>query len=280
MIFKDIDISLDFSKTVIMGVVNTTPDSFSDGGKFNEFKNAMAHSLSLIKQGAQIIDIGGESTRPNAPKVSLDEELDRVIPLITALRKEVNVPISIDTSKAQVMQAAVDAGANLINDVNALQGPGALESAVKTGVPVCLMHMQGEPQTMQHNPQYQDVVKDVIDFLQQRANACIEAGISQQQILIDPGFGFGKTLSHNIELLKNLNKLQSMGYPILAGLSRKSMIGHLLGLDVGDREYASIALALMAAQNGAAILRVHDVKGTVDAIRMVEAVTSHTSINE
>ena len=233
---------------------------------------AIAQALRLAEAGADIIDIGGESTRPGARPVSAQEEIDRVLPVVEALHKKIPLPISIDTSKPEVMRAAVKAGAGFINDVRALREAGALEVAMQLGVPVCLMHMSGEPRTMQDAPRYADVVGEVRDFLEERLGACMNAGIPAQRLVIDPGFGFGKTLEHNIELLRGLKKLQSLGAPVLIGLSRKSMIGKALGLPVEQRLYASVALAVMAVQQGACIVRVHDVGPTVEALRMWAAV--------
>ncbi|MBE9516758.1 MAG: dihydropteroate synthase [Proteobacteria bacterium] len=255
-----------------MGILNATPDSFSDGGKFDVLGNALHHAERMRDEGVNIIDVGGESTRPGAQAVSESEELDRVIPVIERLTQELDIPVSIDTSKAGVMTEAVNVGASLINDVCALQLDGALDIAAKANVPVCLMHMQGEPRSMQADPQYDDVLQDVKQFLADRMSACAAAGIGDDQIMIDPGFGFGKTVKHNLALLKDLNQLSDLAVPILAGLSRKSFIGKLLGLPVGERVHASVALALIAVQNGARVVRVHDVAETVQAIRMWEAV--------
>ena len=256
---------------LIMGVVNLTPDSFSDGGRYLAPADALQHGLSLAEQGADILDLGGESTRPGARSVSVQEELDRVIPTVEALRRQTDLPISVDTSKTAVMQAAVEAGADMINDVNALLGEGALEAAAQLGVPVCLMHRQGEPQTMQVAPSYGDVVVEVRAFLADRASAAMAAGIPASRIVIDPGFGFGKSLEHNLALLRELGQLVSLGYPVLAGLSRKSMLGELTGRPVAERLAGSIALATLAAERGARILRVHDVAPTVDALRVLAA---------
>jgi dihydropteroate synthase len=264
--------SLDLSRPAVMGVLNVTPDSFSDGGNFLPRERALGHARAMVAEGADIIDIGGESTRPGAKPVSVQEELDRVIPVIEALREEVAVPLSIDTSKPEVMRAAVAAGAGFINDVYALRAPGALETAAGLNVPVCLMHMQGEPRTMQENPQYRDVVADVREFLFERVAAAEAVGIARDRIVVDPGFGFGKSVEHNLQLLRGLNALAALGIPVLAGLSRKSMIGKLLGLPVERRLHASLALALLAVQNGANIVRVHDVGPTVEALRMVRVV--------
>ena len=267
---------LDLSRTAIMGILNVTPDSFSDGGIFLVRDAAVAHALAMVEEGANLIDVGGESTRPGAQAVSVQEELDRVIPVIEAIARAAPVPVSIDTSKPEVMRAAVAAGAGLINDVRALRATGALQTAAALEVPVCLMHMQGEPRSMQHNPVYVDVAGEVRDFLHARIEACVTAGIPRQRIVIDPGFGFGKTVEHNLELLRRLNELRALGAPILAGLSRKSMIGALFGLPVEQRLHASVALALIAVQNGATMLRVHDVRATREAIRMFEAVYPRT----
>jgi dihydropteroate synthase len=255
-----------------MGVLNITPDSFSDGGAFLARERAVARAIDMVAEGADVIDVGGESTRPGATPVSAAEELARVIPVIEALRAAVPVPISIDTSKPEVMRAAVAAGAGLINDVMALRQPQALAVAARLQVPVCLMHMQGEPRSMQDAPHYRDVVAEVCTFLQTRVDACVAAGIPRTRLVVDPGFGFGKTLEHNVTLLRRLTELDTLGVPILAGLSRKSMIGKALGLSVDERLHASVALALLAVQNGARIVRVHDVRATRDAIRMYEAV--------
>ena len=259
-----------------MGIVNVTPDSFSDGGKFAATNLAIAHALKLAAEGADILDIGGESTRPNATPVNLQAELDRVIPVIEALSKQINIPISIDTYKPQVMQAAIAAGASMVNDVRALQeGAGLKESALeivaKSNVGVCLMHMQGTPATMQLNPHYDDVVIDVKAFLAARLQASIHAGVSASRILLDPGFGFGKTREHNIRLLQNLESFADLGQPLLVGLSRKSVLGQMTGNDVDARLYASIAASVLSAQKGAKILRVHDVKATVEALKVVVA---------
>ena len=263
---------LDLRRPAVMGILNITPDSFSDGGVFLSPDKAIAQALRLAEAGADIIDIGGESTRPGARPVSAQEEIDRVLPVVEALHKKIPLPISIDTSKPEVMRAAVKAGAGFINDVRALREAGALEVAMQLGVPVCLMHMSGEPRTMQDAPRYADVVGEVRDFLEERLGACMNAGIPAQRLVIDPGFGFGKTLEHNIELLRGLKKLQSLGAPVLIGLSRKSMIGKALGLPVEQRLHASVALAVMAVQQGACIVRVHDVGPTVEALRMWAAV--------
>jgi len=256
---------------LVMGVVNLTPDSFSDGGRFLAPSEALRHCLALAEQGAHILDLGGESTRPGSQSISVQEELDRVIPVVEGLRRETDLPISVDTSKPAVMQASVAAGADMINDVNALQDEGALAVAAQLGVPVCLMHKQGEPRTMQAEPSYVDVVGEVRGFLANRAGAALAAGIPATRIVIDPGFGFGKSLGHNLALLRELGQLVSLGYPVLAGLSRKSMLGELTGRPVEERLAGSIALATLAAERGARILRVHDVAPTVDALRVLAA---------
>jgi len=263
---------LDLSRPSVMGILNVTPDSFSDGGVFLSRENALAQAVRMAEEGADIIDVGGESTRPGARPVSTQEEIDRVVPVIEALHERVPQPISIDTSKADVMRAAVAAGAGFINDVRALRDEGALATAAALNVPVCLMHMQGEPRTMQEDPRYADVVAEVAGFLRDRLRAAREAGIPARSLVIDPGFGFGKTLAHNLELLRSLGKLRELGVPVLAGLSRKSMIDKALGLPVERRLYPSVALAVMAVQNGARIVRVHDVGPTVEALRMWQAV--------
>ncbi|RCX28334.1 dihydropteroate synthase [Thioalbus denitrificans] len=263
---------LDLTRIQVMGILNITPDSFSDGGVFLEPERAVAHGRAMVAAGAGIIDVGGESTRPGATAVSEDEELDRVIPVVEALSAALEVPVSVDTSKPGVMRAAVAAGAGLINDVYALREPGAVEAAAELEVPVCLMHMRGEPRTMQVNPEYEDVVGEVRAFLKERIAVCEAAGIHRQRLLADPGFGFGKSPEHNLALLRRLEAFTALGVPVLAGLSRKSLIGHVLGRPVDERLAGSIALAVLAATRGARILRVHDVAETVDAVRMVEAV--------
>lgn len=263
--------SLDLQQVQIMGILNVTPDSFSDGGRFQHHEQAIAHAHEMVEAGATIIDIGGESTRPGAPEVPLQQELDRVIPLLEALLPQCPVPISVDTSKAQVMLAAANAGASMINDVFALRQEGALAAVATTGLPVCLMHMQGQPRTMQQAPEYQDVVIEVKQFLQQRMDACVAAGIDRERIVLDPGFGFGKTLDHNLDLLRDLAQLESLGAPVLAGISRKSMIGQITGREVDERVYGSVLAAFYAMQQGARIIRVHDVAATRDAVRMFEA---------
>jgi dihydropteroate synthase len=268
---------LDLRRPAVMGILNVTPDSFSDGGVFLSSDKALAQALQMTEEGADIIDIGGESTRPGARPVSAQEEMDRVLPVVEALHARIPLPISIDTSKPEVMRAAVAAGAGFINDVQALRTDGALAAATELNVPVCLMHMQGEPRTMQDHPRYTDVVGEVRDFLKQRLEACVNAGIPASRLVVDPGFGFGKTLEHNIELLRSLKKLQGLGAAVLVGLSRKSMIGKALGLPVEQRLHASVALAVMAVQQGARIVRVHDVGPTVEALRMWAAVYPDSS---
>jgi dihydropteroate synthase len=263
---------LDLSSPVVMGVLNVTPDSFSDGGRFQSLDNAINQAQLMVDQGAQIIDVGGESTRPGATPVSLQEELDRVLPVVEALSSTVDVVISVDSSSPEVIQQTADAGAGLINDVRALQRPGALEVAAKTGLPVCLMHMQGSPETMQLNPCYENAISDISAFFSERVSACEKAGISRDRIILDPGFGFGKTLEHNLLILKHLGDFGLDDFPVLAGLSRKSMLGLITGKDVSERVSASVAAALMAMSAGASIVRVHDVDETIDAIKVWSAV--------
>jgi dihydropteroate synthase len=256
----------------VMGIVNVTPDSFSDGGKFAVAELAVAHGMELVGQGADILDIGGESTRPGAKPVPLDEELRRVIPVIEGLAAKARVPISIDTYKPEVMKAAIAAGASIVNDVFALQQPGALEVVAASDAGVCLMHSQGTPQTMQNDPQYQDVVREVADFLRGRLAAAEDYGIGRERVMLDPGFGFGKRSVHNIALLRELETLVALRQPVLVGLSRKSVLGQLTGNDVDARLHASLSAAVISAMKGARIVRVHDVKATVDALRIVTAV--------
>ena len=264
--------TLDLSRPVVMGVVNVTPDSFSDGGRFLPVDAAVAQGVRLVEEGAAIIDIGGESTRPGAAPVSVEEELRRVVPAVEGLRKAIpQAIISVDTSKPEVIREAIAAGAGLINDVRALAGPGALEAVVASDCAVCLMHMQGDPQTMQRSPGYVDVVKEVKAYLHERVQKCRAAGVSDDRILIDPGFCFGKTLEHNLELLRRLGELSPEGLPMLVGLSRKSIVGTLTGRATGDRVYGSVALAVIAALNGALVIRAHDVAATVDALKIVTA---------
>lgn len=266
-------------KPLVMGIVNVTPDSFSDGGKYYQSGNlnldiALAESERMVSEGADILDIGGESTRPGAEPVALQEELERVVPLVEKIAAELDVKISVDTSSALVMTEAAAAGAHLINDVRALQREGALEAAVQTGLPVCLMHMQGAPTSMQDKPKYRNVVAEVSNFLSQCVAECVQAGIEKEKIWVDPGFGFGKTLEHNLELFRGLPQLAKEGCPVLVGVSRKSMIGHLLNREVDQRLAASLAFAMSAAQKGAAVLRVHDVAETVDVLKVLNAVES------
>lgn len=262
---------------LIMGVVNVTPDSFSDGGRYNTISQAKTHVNQLIAEGVDILDIGGESTRPGSKSVDVNEELFRVMPVIEYAISQ-DIPVSIDTTKPKVMQAAIDAGVSLINDINALQTPGAVEVVVSRHVMVCLMHKQGQPDTMQDAPEYNDVISDVMVFLKQRTAAAVSAGIAAARIIIDPGFGFGKTLKHNLTLLHHLDQFLPMNFPVLVGISRKSMLGAITGNHVDDRKYASIAAALIAANKGARILRVHDVKATRDAVAVLEAVKSVDAI--
>ena len=263
---------LELSRPAVMGVLNLTPDSFSDGGLHASAAAALAHARAMFEAGASIIDIGGESTRPGATPVGVQEELDRVLPLIEAVRRELDVIVSIDTMKPAVMRAAVAAGADMINDVRALQEPGAVEAAAATSAAVCLMHMQGMPRTMQAEPVYGDVVAEVGAFLAERARQCEAAGIARERIALDPGFGFGKTLAHNLTLLAGLRQIVLLGYPVLAGLSRKAMLGRLLGRDVQQRLAGSLTLAAIAVLNGARIVRSHDVAETLDAVRVAQAV--------
>ncbi len=260
-------LSLSLERPHVMGILNVTPDSFSDGGHFSQIERAMAHARQMVSDGATLIDIGGESTRPGAPDVSEQEELDRVIPVVERLVAELNVMISLDTSKAAVMREGCKAGAHLINDVRALLEPGALAVAAEADVPVCLMHMQGQPRTMQAEPHYDNLLGEVRAFFDERIAACLAAGIRRQQLLLDPGYGFGKTLAHNYQLLAQQSKLLDYQLPLLVGMSRKSMIGHLLGRPVDDRLAGSLACALIGMQHGARIIRVHDVRETMDALR-------------
>lgn len=263
--------TLELTSPVVMGILNVTPDSFSDGGQFSSFDLACQHADAMVEQGAKIIDIGGESTRPGAAEVTLTDELNRVIPLIQYVASHHDVWISIDTSKPKVMEQAILAGAHMINDVRALQEPDAVEVAAKLNVPVCLMHMQGQPRTMQHAPEYQDVIDDIAVFFEQRLALCLKAGIKREHILLDPGFGFGKTLAHNYEILNRLAELKALELPLLIGLSRKSMMGSLLNRAPQERLAGSLAGAILAAQQGANILRVHDVAETVDILKVMSA---------
>lgn len=270
--------TIDLSTPQVMGILNVTPDSFSDGGKFAHFEHALVQVERMIADGATIIDIGGESTRPGAVEVSDEDELARVIPVLNAIKQRFNVFVSIDTSKASVMNAAIAAGADIINDVRALQNEGCLAAVAKSNIPVCLMHMQGVPQTMQDSPSYDNIITEIEAFFHQRIEACISAGIARERIILDPGFGFGKTLAQNFHLLANLSLFKPFGLPLLAGLSRKSMIGNLLERDVEQRLAGSISAAIIAAQQGAHIIRVHDVQATVDALKVLKAVTAHQII--
>lgn len=270
---------LDLRQPVVMGILNVTADSFSDGGRFLRLDDAVAHAARMVEEGAAIIDIGGESTRPGAEPVPLQQEMDRVLPVVEALRARTDAVLSVDTMKPEVMRAAAAAGAGLINDVKALLAPGALEAVAATRAAVCLMHMQGEPRTMQQDPRYDDVVGEVRDFLAARARACEVAGIAADRISIDPGFGFGKTAGHNLVLLDRLGELVALGYPVLAGLSRKSMLGRLLGRGPDERLAGSVALATIAVLRGARIIRAHDVAATRDAVLVAKAVMDSSGEN-
>jgi dihydropteroate synthase len=272
VVLRCADRALDLSVPVVMGVLNVTPDSFSDGGRFFSPDAAVEQGLRMVAEGAALIDVGGESTRPGADAVSMEEELRRVIPVIERLRAATPAVISIDTRKPEVMRAAAAAGAGLVNDVRALREPGALDAAVASGCAVCLMHMQGEPRTMQLAPHYTDVVQEVRAFLAARAAACRAAGLSGERLIVDPGFGFGKTMEHNLTLLRNLGELAADGLPVLVGLSRKSTLGTLTGRAPGERVPGSVALAVIAALNGARVIRAHDVAPTVDALKVTAAV--------
>ena len=273
---------LDLSIPHVMGVLNVTPDSFSDGGRYIEsgagsvnLDSALRTVDGMIADGASIIDVGGESTRPGAQIVGPQQEMDRVLPVVEAIRTRFPVVVSVDTSTAQLMTAAAAAGAGLINDVRALQRDGALEAARASGLPICLMHMQGEPQTMQQAPEYKDVVTDVIEYLAQRVQVCCEAGIERQKLLLDPGFGFGKTLQHNLQLLARLDEFACLQLPLLVGMSRKGMVGQVLDKPVNERLYGSLAVAVMAVNKGAHIVRCHDVAATADVLKMAAAVMAH-----
>lgn len=261
------ELDLNFQTPQIMGILNVTPDSFSDGGEYVVLDSALSQAINMARDGADIIDVGGESTRPGASAVTVEEELQRVIPVIDAIHRTVDVTISVDTSKPEVMEAAVKAGAGLINDVCALQEDHALEMAASLEVPVCLMHMQGDPRTMQESPDYEDVTEDVVRFLRDRVADCELAGISRSNLLIDPGFGFGKTLEHNLKLLRELSSFKEMDLPLLVGISRKSMVGSVLDdAPVGDRVWGSVGAAVVAVERGADVVRVHDVKETREAL--------------
>ncbi|MBX3704407.1 MAG: dihydropteroate synthase [Steroidobacteraceae bacterium] len=262
---------LDLSTPVVMGVLNVTPDSFSDGGRYLELPRALERARQMVEEGAALVDVGGESTRPGAAAVTEAEELRRVIPVIERLAAELPVPVAVDTRNAAVMRAALAAGAAMVNDVAALSAEGALDAVSASDAAVCLMHMQGEPRTMQQAPRYGDVVGEVRAFLRERAGSCVAAGIGRERIVVDPGFGFGKTLAHNLDLLRGLPAIAADGIPVLVGLSRKSMVGQLTGRATADRLAGSLALAVLAALNGARIVRAHDVGPTVDALRVAAA---------
>ncbi|NAT22998.1 dihydropteroate synthase [Pseudomonas syringae] len=263
---------LDLAHTHVMGILNATPDSFSDGGRYSQLDAALRHAEAMVLAGATLIDVGGESTRPGARPVSPAQEVERVAPVVEIIARELDVIISVDTSTPEVMLATAGLGAGLINDVRSLQRPGALEAAASTGLPVCLMHMQGEPGTMQNDPHYEDLLGEVSAFLLERMNQCVAAGIDRQQIILDPGFGFAKTLEHNLSLFKHMEALHALGRPLLVGVSRKSMIGAVLGRPVDQRLSGGLALAALAMTKGAKILRVHDVAETADVVRMIAAV--------
>ncbi|SEJ48446.1 dihydropteroate synthase [Pseudomonas sp. NFR16] len=265
---------LDLSRTHVMGILNITPDSFSDGGRFARRDLALSHAEAMVHAGATLIDVGGESTRPGARAVSPVEELERVAPIVEAISRELDVVISVDTSTPAVIRETARLGAGLINDVRSLRRDGALDAAVATGLPVCLMHMRGEPTDMQNDPHYDDLVGEVSAFLQARMDQCVAAGIPADKIILDPGYGFAKTLEHNLSLFKHMEALHALGRPLLVGVSRKSMIGKVLGKPVDQRLYGALALAGMAMIKGARILRVHDVAETVDVVRMIAAVES------
>lgn len=266
----------------VMGILNVTPDSFSDGGTHNTPAKALEHARKMIAEGATIIDIGGESTRPGAAEVSPEQEAERVIPVVTAIARESDVWISVDTSKALVIREAANAGAHILNDIRSFSEPGALQAAAQSGLPVCVMHMQGEPRTMQQAPHYQNVVREVYAYLEDQVTRCVAAGIERNHIILDPGFGFGKTLAHNYQLLDKLDLFHNLGLPVLAGMSRKSMIGQLMDIPPDERVAGSVACAVIAAMKGAQIIRVHDVKETVQAMKVVEAtrLAKETNDNE
>jgi len=264
----NLDTLITRGRTRVMGILNTTPDSFSDGGLWADHDAALRHAIYMAEAGADIVDIGGESTRPGAQEVSLQHELDRVVRLVESVVRETGLPVSVDTSKPDVMAAAVKAGAGMINDVYALRREGALETVARLGVPVCLMHMQGEPRDMQQEPRYADVVSEVLGFLSERAGACVAAGIPSGGILVDPGFGFGKTLQHNVMLFRAIPQFCATGFPVLIGVSRKAFLGAITSRPVSERVVASVTAAVLAAQSGAAIVRVHDVAETVDALKV------------
>lgn len=263
---------IDLSRCHVMGVLNVTPDSFSDGGRFNGLDAALRRAGQMVEDGAAFIDIGGESTRPGAEPVSLQEELDRVCPVVEAINRELDTVISVDTSTPEVIRESARLGAGLLNDVRALRRDGALEAAVEAGIPVCLMHMQGEPGVMQKNPRYRNLLREVAGFLMDRVRVLERAGIAPENIMLDPGFGFGKNLDHNLELLHSLERLKVLGHPLLVGMSRKTMLGKITGRDVSERLPASLAVATISAMKGASVIRAHDVRETVDAVRVVAAV--------
>lgn len=264
--------SLNLAQPQVMGILNVTPDSFSDGGQYNGLQQALLHVEKMLADGASMIDIGGESTRPGADLVSSQEELDRVVPVVEAIRERFDVVVSVDTSTPIVITESAKVGAGLINDVRALQREGALQAAAETGLPVCLMHMQGQPKDMQASPSYQDLLQELQAFFAQRIDACVKVGIPKEKIILDPGYGFGKTVEHNFSLIKHLPDLLALGLPILTGTSRKSMLGAVTGRDVSDRMPSSIVSAALCVERGARIIRVHDVAETVDALKVLAAV--------
>lgn len=274
--------TLSLATPQVMGILNVTPDSFSDGGTHNTPAKALEHARKMIAEGASIIDIGGESTRPGAAEVSPEQEAERVIPVVAAIARESDVWISVDTSKALVIREAANAGAHILNDIRSFSEPGALQAAAQSGLPVCVMHMQGEPRTMQQAPHYQHVVREVYTYLEAQVARCVAAGIEKNHIILDPGFGFGKTLAHNYQLLDKLDLFHNLGLPVLAGMSRKSMIGQLMDIPPDERVAGSVACAVIAAMKGAQIIRVHDVKETVQAMKVVEAtrLAKETNDNE
>ncbi|HED3889692.1 TPA: dihydropteroate synthase [Morganella morganii] len=274
--------TLSLATPQVMGILNVTPDSFSDGGTHNTPDKALEHARKMIAEGATIIDIGGESTRPGAAEVSPEQEAERVIPVVTAIARESDVWISVDTSKALVIREAANAGAHILNDIRSFSEPGALQAAAQSGLPVCVMHMQGEPRTMQRAPHYQNVVREVYTYLEAQVARCVAAGIEKNHIILDPGFGFGKTLAHNYQLLDKLDLFHHLGLPVLAGMSRKSMIGQLMDIPPDERVAGSVACAVIAAMKGVQIIRVHDVKETVQAMKVVEAtrLAKETNDNE
>lgn len=274
--------TLSLATPQVMGILNVTPDSFSDGGTHNTPAKALEHARKMIAEGAAIIDIGGESTRPGATEVSPEQEAERVIPVVAAIARESDVWISVDTSKALVIREAANAGAHILNDIRSFSEPGALQAAAQSGLPVCVMHMQGEPRTMQQAPHYQNVVREVYTYLEAQVARCVAAGIEKNHIILDPGFGFGKTLTHNYQLLDKLDLFHNLGLPVLAGMSRKSMIGQLMDIPPDERVAGSVACAVIAAMKGAQIIRVHDVKETVQAMKVVEAtrLAKETNDNE